>query len=350
MMGSVFFLRKKKKASMHLSIIAPQSESTKTDFTKTDFTKIESNTEHTCLMVSSAGLEKSCDLHDPYPENRNRSGFIEHTPWHQVEYGTIVYIHNDFIPYFVSYILPTLNAPIVLVTGGGDQTIWQDFFMDEESFCHFVEHPCLLHWFAQNAVLSHPKLTTMPIGLALHSINHKDGSTVDISTPSRLMDIMLEIRAAAKPWSKRICCAYANFQFLTNTRYAWDRHDAMKRLSPACVFYEPVKVDRYQCCLRQSEYAFVISPFGGGYDCHRTWEALVLGCIPIVHSSGLNSLWEDLPVLVIDDWSDVSTELLQRTLQEFAGRSFRYEKLTLAYWVDQFRNKKLKQKSMSRIQ
>jgi hypothetical protein len=33
-------------------------------------------------------------------------------------------------------------------------------------------------------------------------------------------------------------------------------------------------------------YAFVASPYGGGPDCHRTWEALILGCIPIVKSSG----------------------------------------------------------------
>jgi hypothetical protein len=43
-----------------------------------------------------------------------------------------------------------------------------------------------------------------------------------------------------------------------------------------------------------------------------------------------------LPVLNVDEWSDVTPELLQNTLREFKQRSFNYEKLTLKYWTDQF--------------
>jgi hypothetical protein len=50
---------------------------------------------------------------------------------------------------------------------------------------------------------------------------------------------------------------------------------------------------------------FVISPPGNGADCHRTWEAIYLGTIPIV----LRKAWPftnlDLPVLVIDAWEDL---------------------------------------------
>ena len=34
-----------------------------------------------------------------------------------------------------------------------------------------------------------------------------------------------------------------------------------------------------------SSYKFALSPEGNGIDCHRTWECLYLGVIPIVKKS-----------------------------------------------------------------
>lgn len=36
-----------------------------------------------------------------------------------------------------------------------------------------------------------------------------------------------------------------------------------------------------------ASYSFVSSPPGNGYDCFRTWEALVVGTVPIVHDDGI---------------------------------------------------------------
>ena len=38
---------------------------------------------------------------------------------------------------------------------------------------------------------------------------------------------------------------------------------------------------------RIGQFAFVASPPGNGFDCHRTWEALILGCIVIVQNSSV---------------------------------------------------------------
>jgi len=54
-----------------------------------------------------------------------------------------------------------------------------------------------------------------------------------------------------------------------------------------------------------SNSAFVLSPPGNGADCHRTWEAMYLGAVPIV----LEKFWPfnhlRLPVLVVEEWSDI---------------------------------------------
>ena len=40
------------------------------------------------------------------------------------------------------------------------------------------------------------------------------------------------------------------------------------------------------------KYTFILSPAGIGLDCHRTWEALCLGCIPIVCIPEFKNLFE----------------------------------------------------------
>jgi hypothetical protein len=81
-----------------------------------------------------------------------------------------------------------------------------------------------------------------------------------------------------------------------------------------------------------------LSPIGHGLDCHRTWEALILGSIPIVKSSPLDSLYDGLPVLIINDWREISKDLLKDTINKFKQIDFNYDKITSKYWINKIRN------------
>jgi hypothetical protein len=95
---------------------------------------------------------------------------------------------------------------------------------------------------------------------------------------------------------------------------------------------------RTQNWITMSNYTFILSPFGIVMDCHRTWEALILGCIPIICAPNFKQLFNDLPVLIVDDWSQINEELLMKTIEEFKIRTFNYDKLTLSYWKDKINN------------
>ena len=71
----------------------------------------------------------------------------------------------------------------------------------------------------------------------------------------------------------------------------------------------------------QLKYHFVVSPHGNGLDCQNV-EAIMLGCIPIVKSSSLNSLFYDLPVLIINEWDELNEELFIKTLKDFSSKKF----------------------------
>jgi hypothetical protein len=61
----------------------------------------------------------------------------------------------------------------------------------------------------------------------------------------------------------------------------------------------------YRELVKASKY--VLSPPGNGPDCHRTWEAIYLGAIPIVKSEFWPFSGMDLPVNVLNNWSDLET-------------------------------------------
>jgi hypothetical protein len=49
---------------------------------------------------------------------------------------------------------------------------------------------------------------------------------------------------------------------------------------------------------------FIPSPAGNGLDCHRTWEALYLGCVPVILKNEFcgDKSW---PILIVDDWDEL---------------------------------------------
>jgi hypothetical protein len=89
---------------------------------------------------------------------------------------------------------------------------------------------------------------------------------------------------------------------------------------------------------RNRQYPFWLSPRGGGIDCHRTWEALYLDIIPIVWNNSLNVLYENLPVVIINDYEELNEKFLYDKLNEISKKKlskekvYQYEKLRNAYW------------------
>ena len=180
-------------------------------------------------------------------------------------------------------------------------------------------------------------MTCIPIGLDYHTMitNTIWGDTTSVIDQETQLEL---IKRDCLHFSKRTVMCYANFHFLMSTKYGkYDRQDAYDNIDKSLVYYEPEKINRLSTWITQSNYAFVISPHGNGYDCHRTWEALILGCIPIVKTSAIDVLYEDLPVLIVSDWKDVTIELLHSTIDSYKQKVFNFNKLTLKYWMDMVR-------------
>jgi hypothetical protein len=294
--------------------------------------------EDECRMFSSRGMLKSCTIRSKNPQSSCDYDKTYLDTMHQSE-NMSIYVCTNLLTYFVSSILPKITMPFYLVSGDSDLDVQKEG-LTPELFKTIVESHYLIKWFAQNITNPPaPKVFQMPIGLDYHTIsnepNHWWKMHNEGSKPVEQESVLNDLRKSMKPVDERICKIFSNIHHRLD-RYG-DRGSAIGALynKPGLIENASTYLSRSQTWGEMCKYSFVLSPFGNGYDCHRTWEALCLGAIPIVRAKQFKSLFADLPVLNVDEWSDVNQELLQNTIREFKQRKFNYEKLTLKYWTDQ---------------
>lgn len=83
---------------------------------------------------------------------------------------------------------------------------------------------------------------------------------------------------------------------------------------------------------------FVLCPPGLGADSYRIWEVLYLGAIPVVERTGggFDDVFVDLPVLLVDDFSEIDERTLAEAYARLSGHcgAFNYRKLAKAYWLN----------------
>jgi len=82
-------------------------------------------------------------------------------------------------------------------------------------------------------------------------------------------------------------------------------------------------------------YKFIISPEGNGIDCHRHYEALIAGCIPIMEDNELiRNKYKDMPILYTKDYSEITEDYLLSMYNTMMKTSYDFSKLFLNSYSD----------------
>jgi hypothetical protein len=88
------------------------------------------------------------------------------------------------------------------------------------------------------------------------------------------------------------------------------------------------------------DYKFVISPEGNGIDCHRHYEALLAGCIPIMEYNPLTQFkYRNLPVLYTRDYSEINEDYLNKVYLEMKDNTYDFSSLFLSYYNEEQRQR-----------
>jgi hypothetical protein len=285
-----------------------------------------------CRFVSSRGILKSCDAHARRPRSSQSS--IPRDLSRVVRTTRVVYLCTDMVPQFVREHLPHRRGPFTLVTGDSDLAVAVGPIA-ERVLDALTSHPMLVAWYAQNRVFKHPKLHSMPIGLDYHTLSPLEGGGRAHPWGPRRVPVdqerqLVQISRSAGSIAAKEPRAFCNWHFAIERG---NRRECRRRVNPTAVSYQSDFTTRDASWRMNARFAFTLSPAGAGLDCHRTWEALLLGSIPVVLRSPLDELFARLPVVIVDDWSEVTPARLRSELDRIARNSFDFSQLELSYWT-----------------
>lgn len=266
--------------------------------------------------------------------------------YENINAGDIVWVKCRLLPQFCTQILPNIDKPIILLIADGDESFPSECGSDQV-IEQLINNQYVTHIFAQNNDYTgpSPKISSIPIGIDYHTVAYKDknGGWGQIGTPKQQEELLTNLLIKLKPTHQRKNRIFVDFQLADTMRAGLkryllcgeDRKSIFEQLNTTGLIDAAKWMPRPDLWEKKGEYAFSVSPHGNGLDCHRTWESLVLGCIVIVKNSVLDILYEGLPVIIVQDWSEITEENLHKWLIQygdaFTNQMYR-EKLTNRYW------------------
>jgi hypothetical protein len=229
--------------------------------------------------------------------------------------------------------LKNIQKPFIIISAMDDTQIPLEIeidFMDKIKSNIFFKH-----WFCINKTIPNDdKFTSIPYGLNYWTISKTPYFGENIQNYNEQNSFLEKISSESNHFSIRIPKIFGNFHFnFTDERHGGNRRKLLNIIPKNIIDYQQAFVPRSQTYINMSKYTFVVSPFGHGFDCIRTFEALCLGCIVIIKTSFLDIIYKDLPVLIVNEWHDINENLLKDTLIEFSKKTFDYKKLKMDYYL-----------------
>ena len=199
----------------------------------------------------------------------------------------------------------------------------------------YLDDPKIIHWFAQNPLISnHTKLSPLPIGLENFRHNHFAGPMyVFVRKQACHQEKRPQVLINFSPRNEerqQLVKRFSNISWTVIEDPSYIKYMKQGEEKPSgLVLHERFLLD-------VAQYRYAISPKGNGLDCHRTWELLAIGVIPVMLHSNLDAMFQELPVLLVHDWGEVTLDKLDSHWKEY-GEAFARSKnipepVTMTYW------------------
>ena len=262
----------------------------------------------------------------------------------------VLFLKTDLLPAYFE-LLFSLEKPYILITASNDDHCPPYLNhpppdeTDEMKYMALLEKPEMLFWFAKNPCIKHRKLSAYPLGPKWQWKTTRffgEDKAEHLSIYNKLCKTPRESMSSGR--SSKPNLLYLNFNNTTgNPLYSSHRgirnsikQELLKRFS----WNESQNFNAYMHTL--STHKFCISPPGRGIDTHRCWEALMMGTIPLVCSTPIDYLFENLPVIIIQDWTTVTEEFLNTQYEIILKNidQYNFDILYTPYWTKMLSSKK----------
>ncbi len=225
--------------------------------------------------------------------------------------GDMIFVRDAF--WFFKTEGSRITVPYFILTAGE----FLDTFTDKH-FKYLENNPLIIGWFTVHPPARfHERVFPIPLGvIQFHDLYTKR---------SEVHKKFLTYRR-----TKKEKLLYMNCTDWKNPERKKIREIFLKK--PFCHHSGQCPFEKY---LRETaQHKFSIAPPGLGPDLYRIYECLLVGTIPIVKSSYMDPFYDGLPVLLIDDWNDITEEFLEKKYQEIHSKKYNPEKLYMEYWLE----------------
>lgn len=235
-------------------------------------------------------------------------------PIDAIKFADTIFVKTDKLHDFFRNVHKHITTPYILITHNSDADA-------PGQYTHMLRDANILRWYGQNSTLmNHPKFIPIPIGFENVHFN-KNGNVQNF--------LNINERRCTDPFEKKYLLG-RNFRSHTNIPVR-EKIAHMFVDKPYChTVLMPIHWDYLE---QMAQAKFILSPRGSGLDCHRHWEALLAGAIPIIKSSPLDPLLKDLPVLIIKDWHEINEKfLLDQYARIMEHTAYNFDLLYLSHW------------------
>jgi hypothetical protein len=231
-----------------------------------------------------------------------------------LKYAKSIFTYPHILDYFFNFVYPQLEGPFTLITHNSDVGITSNFHP-------FLDSSKIKKWYCQNKYTSHPKLFSIPIGIANSQWPHGNLQALKQTIENNLEKNNLVFKSFD-------CSTNTPVRLQVNTETELNGFKMMN----------PMPFTQYIQRLKQSY--FCIAPPGNGADCHRIWECLYLGCVPIIYKHPFSfTEFSELPIMQIDSYTQITESFLKEKIKEFYPfNKFNFKKLDLNYWKEVITN------------
>jgi len=202
-------------------------------------------------------------------------------------------------------VIDCFKNPFILVSHNEDANI-------DERYLDIICNSKVIKMHCQNPLIKHEKMYFLPIGFANGHWPHGNTDIVKkiLSEPYKPSQINHD---------NKVDDVYFFFTVNTNSVTRMDCYN--KLLSKGLKWDKVRDYEDYLRTLREHKYA--VCPEGNGADCHRIWECILLGVIPIVKNGGFSQiLKEHYKIVILDDWSNFDIKNIEISLPRFDSRIF----------------------------
>ena len=237
-------------------------------------------------------------------------------------YGCFIFVRCGQERYFFKNVFNSIKTPFYIVTHNSDSSSPKECYK-------YLDNDKIIKWYCKNNDYDkyHHKLELIPLGL---------GNTRDKNILHQIYEKKKSFENKKYPYKCLISSNFSTYNGKTHSRTIC--YESLKNKSFIEIMSQRLNYAKYLKYIL--DYGFIISPHGNGLDCTRTWESILLGLIPIVKSSTLDILYTNLPVMIVNDWNEITLDKLKNFKNNCKIKE-RYDLLYTYFWDNKFKNDRI---------